>query len=533
MTTMAATKSKEELQAEIGAQEGQLLASVTELVKIDSAFAETKIIQRFDDSLSKHNDQVAEEKKQRDAKKVADLEIMGSDAESEDEYSMQKAAQLADIAWREKWALRREKKIAEAVKVALKEKRDKVKNVMAGASKLFAVLNSEIGGDESGEPKPDTSADSIEVVETSTKLSTAQQELTKAITETEKYKKECQKLKKDLTNHKTQVKAAFDGDGPAKVDDEKKAHPMTPADIIASKLKEAYFPEQLLSISQVFSVLQSLKPEDAALAFCLREIAKHQGRLVEVVYKDKTRKEQVKKLKEQNKGLKEEVKDLEEEVEELKEDTKEHANTKVSLDAAKKEAAKFELVAIGLKQELLNKDPLFKVGVTVRVGFMEAVKRTWVNGDLMIVRGDPDKDIIIAKNDAVHRANFLADKSLFTLGILKHQGEMDDFKYVYKVSNRDEASGRPLIIHNLWGSMVACYFKTAHTHDKVKDDNFEKLYNDCRGLFEKYRKEIPGAEATKKFASCSTVGGKIAVMEGILADTIKKEQKRLRGGQQY
>ena len=58
------------------------------------------------------------------------MEILGSDAESEDEYSVQKAAQLADIAWREKWALRREKKIAEAVKVTLKEKRDKVKNVM-------------------------------------------------------------------------------------------------------------------------------------------------------------------------------------------------------------------------------------------------------------------------------------------------------------------------------------------------------------------------------------------------------------------
>ncbi|CZR62078.1 uncharacterized protein PAC_11975 [Phialocephala subalpina] len=210
--------------------------------------------------------------------------------------------------------------------------------------------------------------------------------------------------------------------------------------------KGGYFPEQLLSISQVFSVLQSLKAEDFALTFCLREVAKHQGRLVKVVYKDKTRNEQVEKLKEQN---------------------KEYADTKTSLDAARKEATEFELVAIRLKQELFNKEPLFMVGVTVGVGFIKAVKRTSVNSDLKISRENQEKDVISAKNDAVHRANIIADRSLFTLGILKITREKEDFEYVYKVSNRGEPGGRFLAIKNLWGSMVACYFKTTYTHDKV------------------------------------------------------------------
>lgn len=203
---------------------------------------------------------------------------------------------------------------------------------------------------------------------------------------------------------------------------------------------------------------------------------------------------------------------------------------KAELEAAKKENATAKLVIVKLKTELSNKEPLFLIGVAVRIGFLEGVKRTWVNGVMKIVRGDPSADVMKAKNDGVHHGNYPADLSLFTLGILTTEEARSDFSYVYGIA-RGMVIKFPRRVEalNLRGTMVACFFKTPYTHDRAVDLQFEKLELDFKKLGAEYCKTNGGEEAVKLIGQCAKMGAKLELMRKIVATTSYKERQRVNG----
>jgi hypothetical protein len=91
---------------------------------------------------------------------------------------------------------------------------------------------------------------------------------------------------------------------------------------------------------------------------------------------------------------------------------------------SKLEAKTTELTTANLKistlqRELKMKQPLFDVGVKVRCGFLQSIKRVWSTGGYVTTNSPIDLNAIWSKNEAVHRGNYEADKALFDLKILK------------------------------------------------------------------------------------------------------------------
>jgi hypothetical protein len=226
------------------------------------------------------------------------------------------------------------------------------------------------------------------------------------ITEDSKKNRElAESLSKQLVKYQANVKAAFEG--VLQTNTRENTKPKTKGDVVIQKLREKYIVEQVVSIPHILTsshVIQRIIPlvgcsSESALSFI---------------------------------GAKKEV-DHEYEVQK-----KRNANfetVKATLEAALRENAKLtvilanlKLVEANLRQEIKKKEPLFKIGVAVRIGFLESVKRTWYGGDMVVIRGDPDADIIIAKNNAVHRGNFMANQSLFDLGILKSKQHRDGLR---------------------------------------------------------------------------------------------------------
>lgn len=75
---------------------------------------------------------------------------------------------------------------------------------------------------------------------------------------------------------------------------------------------------------------------------------------------------------------------------------------------------------IALKNELLIKEPLVRVGIDVRLGFIENTKYLYVGGQYCVVRGTPNMDIIATKNRASHNGNYEADYALIRLWHAQH-----------------------------------------------------------------------------------------------------------------
>lgn len=104
---------------------------------------------------------------------------------------------------------------------------------------------------------------------------------------------------------------------------------------------------------------------------------------------------------------------------------------------------------------------------------------------MRVVRGDPQKEIIEAKNAAVHRGQFLADRSLYTLGYLNSKEFSKDFYYLYGCWGNNWLMFSCLKIIELFdlrGSMVMCHFKTKFTNDKAADAEFEKVCDEFHNL---------------------------------------------------
>lgn len=130
--------------------------------------------------------------------------------------------------------------------------------------------------------------------------------------------------------------------------------------------------------------------------------------------------------------------------------------------------------------------------------------------------------MIDARNKAVHQGNFLADKSLFELGILRvgrDQGE--DFGYVYDVPPRIfTVSSATLEQLNLHGTMVACYYNTFFTHDQARDDEFAAHERE----FKRLRDEC---KTIQDIDTSPEIKATLASMRKIVEDRVHKERRRM------
>lgn len=60
------------------------------------------------------------------------MEVLGSDAESEDGDIVSKAIDVAEAKWQEKWATRKQKKLSECVLASREEKIKHLDSIMVG-----------------------------------------------------------------------------------------------------------------------------------------------------------------------------------------------------------------------------------------------------------------------------------------------------------------------------------------------------------------------------------------------------------------
>ncbi|KAF8852493.1 hypothetical protein BDZ45DRAFT_763970 [Acephala macrosclerotiorum] len=502
MTTMGSTDRQVDLNTEIGLLEVQLSTNLNDLRKIDPTSAQATVISDIESKLAKSKTFLDEQKKvQLQAKKVFDSDILGSDAESEDGHDVLKALELEEAHRRKKLLARKEKKIAEAIKSTCKTKKELLVTLISNANKLLVVMETAVGEVDGKDRTTNIvtyaeyidHAQKTEDVQQAPQLPVSAQGLVEAVVEIDTHKNNFKNVERQLSDLKLSIKIAFDADEATATTGLENTSSSGQTDIAVAKLKEFNVSQQLISI------LDSLNAPQAARTFALHEFAKLQTHLAEKIAENKT----------------------------LVDQTAELATIKTALARAQKEAANFKIIATRLKQDLKEKEPLLRVAIDLRRGAIEAAKRTWIGGDMRIVHGDPKREIIEAKNAAVHRGQFLADRSLYTLGHVNTKELIEDMVYLYGYwgSNRSMLSCPKIIeLFDLRGSMVMCYFRTKYTHDKDADDDFEKVYDECLNLWLEFSKETTGEEARKKFGSSAQVELKLAHLRRIVANTAKKER---------
>jgi hypothetical protein len=170
------------------------------------------------------------------------------------------------------------------------------------------------------------------------------------------------------------------------------------------------------------------------------------------------------------------IDDLKKKIEGLEADTENAKTDNEAIELKLKE----EMVALAtaipkisaLEKELKIKKPLFDVGVKVRCGFLQSVKRVWVDGHYVTTHPPLDVKVIWEKNEAVHRGNYEADKALFDLQMLQATSEKRAALYTYDIRESYNLSLCPkaLTLVNYRGTLMACGFLTKYTHSKAEDD---------------------------------------------------------------
>lgn len=185
---------------------------------------------------------------------------------------------------------------------------------------------------------------------------------------------------------------------------------------------------------------------------------------------------QLEKSKEATSTAEEELNIKESKIQSLKETITEHSTN-----------SRKAVQEIGtLKEEIKSKEPLFKVRVAVRSAWFETSTRVWPCG-MNLVRKIPDLDLISAKNDATHRGNSCADRSLFKIGIFKTDAQKKEFLHAQGIPETDQPDSVAIEIFNMRGSLIACGYQTKYTHSKKDDEYFAtdfevsaKLYHELK-----------------------------------------------------
>ncbi|KUJ13080.1 uncharacterized protein LY89DRAFT_785593 [Mollisia scopiformis] len=246
----------------------------------------------------------------------------------------------------------------------------------------------------------------------------------------------------------------------------------------------------------------------------------------------------------------------------------------------------FRLEVDDLTRQLKKKEPLFQVGVAVRLGFMDAANRVRIKGNVSIISQDlhADQSILQAKTDACHRGNMVADASLFDpeLEIRSARDQIRTFNYLYNanpswpadtpqrsrsssfdatqttisLSNADvsfldtephvanyddlrkfQACSDAIVSHpkllevrNIKASMIAYHSWTKYSHSKKADERFRKLERKAAKLIERWEEEY-GIEdgGTNVQSKREQLDALLKAMSAILKETVKKEHGRLQG----
>jgi hypothetical protein len=145
----------------------------------------------------------------------------------------------------------------------------------------------------------------------------------------------------------------------------------------------------------------------------------------------------------------------------LKEEKKGHAKTKVVLG---------RWLVLG------------KIGLAARYRWWEVSKRKWIDGNITILWGNPDRATIDAGNAAVHEGNFVADEAMISLGLHPPNTAFDGFKkqiithfklcsilmsFTYCTKVKD--------MFSLRGTLNYCHSWAAHSYDKTLGAKFDVL----------------------------------------------------------
>jgi hypothetical protein len=181
-----------------------------------------------------------------------------------------------------------------------------------------------------------------------------------------------------------------------------------------------------------------------------------------------------------------------------------------------------------LEKELALKELLFKIGVTVRLAWFESNKRIRYNGSFKLVpgRSEINHDLLRQKNEAVHRGNFVVDKTLVELGFLS-KSQIEEFKYAYDALPTS-APRSPKIVEliDLRGSLVTCGYETEWTHSKTVDEDMKKKMREARKAWAEIVKRGLGDEETVRVAAVE-LEPRLVVMRKIAQDVFEKEMKRM------
>jgi hypothetical protein len=231
------------------------------------------------------------------------------------------------------------------------------------------------------------------------------------------------------------------------------------------------------------------------------------------------------------------IEDLKKQIEGSEADTKKAKRdkeaTELKLEGKIAELAAAILKISALEEELKMKKPLFDVGVKVRCGFLQSVKRVWVDGYYVTTHPPLDVKAIWEKNEAVHRGNYEADKALFDLKIFQTTPEKPAaFHYAYDIDSGHNLSACPkaLTLVNYRGTLMACGFLTKYTHSKAEDDRAKKYFDECKSIWLPiFSSSGIDVEKQKAFENDTSLTAKFKALRTITEETVKKEQKRLSG----
>lgn len=203
------------------------------------------------------------------------------------------------------------------------------------------------------------------------------------------------------------------------------------------------------------------------------------------------------------------------------------------LEAKTTELATANLKISTLQKELKMKQPLFDIGVKVRCGFLQSIKRVWSSGEYVTTNSPIDLNAIWSKNEAVHRGNYEADKVLFDLKILKKTTEQADFYYAYQIRRIYDLSVCPkaLALVNYRGTLIACGFLTKYSHNSTKTDKVtESKFKHCMNLWLPiFSSGNIDREQQKAFERNIAISTSSEALKRITDDTVKKERTRMFG----
>ncbi|KAE8446703.1 hypothetical protein EG329_011747 [Mollisiaceae sp. DMI_Dod_QoI] len=493
---MNSTKSRVGTVSDTGPLEAQLLKSVNDLNKIDINASETDAAACFDARLLKRKVFLEEEKRQLRAKKEIESEILGSDAESEDDDAFEKE-ELDEKVWGGKMVVRKAKVIDEAVKDAYIEKIHKVKSVINVAVQLLSIWRSVLGrsGQHDTPVKSGHRSQQTDDVELAAQVLESSQDFSKGCASGENCEKECKVLRARLSKQKSNIKAAFEDDISETIEC-KAVQGTSSLDVIVNNMKEVYIPKErsLSLVPDAISKLHNLiAPVVAGTVAQLQlQLAKKTG-----------------------------------ENETLKEQCKETATTKAELETAQKEVTDLKFLRAKLEKKLKDQAPLVDIAIAIRPGVIEASKRIFLNNEMHIVRGNPQKAIVDLKNEAVHRGQYVVDAYLLSLGRITEE----DFLHVYNFPPHDwvVTSVKAMELFNMRASMIFCYFETEYTHSQKIDVLFDSLYHECLRLFVQYNNDNTiSPEVIARWDKCAIIETKLKKMRTLVANTVQKEKERSR-----